>query len=381
MSSIPELKLSDTGVWYVHWTEGRRSRRVSTRTRSLVAAKAFLGQWLLMERDAPAAVAALTCSEVWALYAAKHLSKRPRSTQITSVPIGNNLMAHFGARPVVSVRQDDFDTYEVARMKGRIGRPSKPATVRHELTMLQASWSWATKSKFLPAGAAPRDLTKPDAAGPRVRWLTEAEIDKVLEAVRQGPRLSRVERFVWLALETAARKTAIVELTWGQVDFDNRVIHFLADGAIQTSKRRASVPISDRLLPVLRRAWAERRDDFVIGRAAAGESADPRVRVMKIAAAAGVPGCTPHVFRHTAATHMVRNGVSLWIVAKILGNSVAQVEATYAKYQPEFGREAVNWRRNIERTVERERPDWASKVTNTDLHGSTTGLKPVQQQS
>lgn len=347
MSTVPKLKLSDTGVWYVHWTEGRRSCRTSTRTRDLAAAKAFLGQWLLMEQDAPAAVASFTCAEIWTAYSERHLSKKPASTQSSATSIGKRLTAFFGDKPVLTIRQDDFDAYELARTRGRVGRPSKPATVWHELTMLQASWSWAAKAKLISAGSIPRDLVKPAPSGPRVRWLTEAEIDAVLAAVRQGPRLSRVERFVWLALETAARKTAIVELTWSQVDFDGRVIHYLADGAAQTSKRRASVPISDRLLPVLRRAWAERRDELVIGRASAGEDVDPRARLMTLAAAAGVPGCTPHVFRHTAATHMLRNGVPIWIVAKILGNTVAQVEQTYGHHIPDFGRDAVNWRKSI----------------------------------
>ncbi len=53
-------------------------------------------------------------------------------------------------------------------------------------------------------------------------------------------------------------------------------------------------------------------------------------------------GISPHVLRHTAATHMARRGVSLYIVAKVLGNSVAVVERTYAKYSPGDLRKAVD---------------------------------------
>jgi integrase len=46
-------------------------------------------------------------------------------------------------------------------------------------------------------------------------------------------------------------------------------------------------------------------------------------------------GISPHVLRHTAATHMARRGVSLWMIAKVLGNTTALVERVYAKWVPE----------------------------------------------
>src|SRR5690606_5327457 len=56
---------------------------------------------------------------------------------------------------------------------------------------------------------------------------------------------------------------------------------------------------------------------------------------------AGLDGVHPHVLRHTAATHMARRAVPLWVIANLLGNSLAQVEKVYAKWQPDFGRQAV----------------------------------------
>jgi integrase len=46
--------------------------------------------------------------------------------------------------------------------------------------------------------------------------------------------------------------------------------------------------------------------------------------------------------RHTAATIMARNGVSLWVIAQILGNTLEQVEKNYAKWQPGRHLDAVN---------------------------------------
>ena len=43
-------------------------------------------------------------------------------------------------------------------------------------------------------------------------------------------------------------------------------------------------------------------------------------------------GTTPHVMRHTAATLMLRAGVSLWDTAGVLGDTVATVEKYYGHH-------------------------------------------------
>jgi integrase len=63
--------------------------------------------------------------------------------------------------------------------------------------------------------------------------------------------------------------------------------------------------------------------------------------VRDIATAAGVSGVSPHVLRHTAATHMARRGVPLWTIAKVLANTLAMVERVYAKHSPDDLRVAV----------------------------------------
>jgi integrase len=56
---------------------------------------------------------------------------------------------------------------------------------------------------------------------------------------------------------------------------------------------------------------------------------------------AGVP-CTPHVLRHSAATHMVMAGVPMVEIARMLGDTVAMVESTYGKHSPDFLRRAAD---------------------------------------
>jgi integrase len=359
--SIPELRQSDSGVFYIHWTDGRRSKRVSTRTRNLDAAKAFLGSWLLMEREAPAnAAATLTVADLWSVYNERHVKRNVLSPD-TLRWSWKNLEPHFGHLSIAAVTPEVVEDYERKRIAGKIGRK---AMSRRELDALRACFNWsADPAKHRKPIIAAADLPVfelPEASAPRDRWLKTEEIQRLLNAaatMRQGSRLSRGERFLWIALETAARKQAIFDLTWDRVDFETGVIDFKLPGRRETKKRRSVVPISKALRPVLERAYAERLDkrpgslvmdnkgeiwatiQSIAERAGFGE---PRTTARSNGEKPKSTGISPHVLRHTAATHMARRGVPLWIIAKILGNTLVMVERVYAKHCPEDLRAAVD---------------------------------------
>lgn len=335
-----QLEKHDNGVYYIHWTEGRRSKRVSTRTSNLAAAKAFLGQWLLMEREQPAAGAEFTVADLWAVYYKKHVEKHVVSVDTADFS-WKNLEPHFGRLTLPQIDQDCVEAYEKKRTSGKIGRPSSSGTIRRELITLRACLNWcaAPKRKMVDPKTLPAFDLPADSA-PRDRWLKLEEIQSLLAAakeLRRGARMSRVERFLWLALETAARKEAILELTWDRVDFEQRVIHYDVPGRRRTKKRRASPAISDALLPVLKQAYKEREGDLVLD-----NKANVWRLIKAVADHAKVADVSPHVLRHTAATHMARRGTPLHQIAGVLGNSVQMVEKVYAKHDPSAQMAAVN---------------------------------------
>ena len=51
---------------------------------------------------------------------------------------------------------------------------------------------------------------------------------------------------------------------------------------------------------------------------------------------------TPHILRHTVATHLAQKNVPIPQIARILGHSNSQItERVYAKFSPDFCRQAV----------------------------------------
>jgi integrase len=358
-SAAPYLKKSAKGIWYVHWTENRVGKRISTRASGLLEAKGYLATWLTNEHKLPDDKApAFTVDQLWSVYWKKHVLKRSGYASIEFA--WKNLQPFFGSKTVSEVSQLTTDIYVHQRTTGKLGRKVKPQTCRKELAHLMACLHFCAdpkhKQKLFPV-ALIESIELPEAGEPRDRWLRTEETQKLLNAaaeLRRGEkdRLSRVERFLWLALETAARKEAILELTWDRVDFETNAIHYDVPGRRKTKKRRATVPISKALRPILDRAFKEKAGDLVLDNGGAvwaplqyvviksglaGERETP-----KNGAKPRSTGISPHVLRHTAATHMARRGVPLWIIAKILGNTIQMIEKVYAKHAPDDLREAVD---------------------------------------
>ena len=341
MSNAPYLKQADSGIWYVHWTVDRLGKRVSTRTADQAKAAAFLSDWLTAARLDSVAPQTLMVSQAWAFYTAKQF------------PAGNaganaawkQLDATFGGLNCEQIRQGSIDDYVERRVAGRLGRAVQAQTAAKELSYLVAALNLCVRKGVIPASCAARfDL--PEKGDPRDRWLKTAEVSKMLAAaarLRKGDRLSRGERFLHLALETAGRVQALLDLTWDRVDFETGMISLNVPGRKKTKKRRADVPMSQSLRPILLRAYEERIGDLVLDAKTpiwttlqhiaieAGLAPKQTLRSGKRPTATGI---SPHVLRHTAATHMARRGVSLFLIAKVLGNSVTVVERTYAKYSP-----------------------------------------------
>lgn len=353
--SIPDLRQADNGYWYIHWTEGRRSRRESTRTKELSKAKAYLAQFLLIEQQAPtAADQVFTASDLWRIYREKH---GPKVANPAALDYSwKNLSVHFGDLALAEINQDVVDAYERKRTAGKIGRRAQASSVGLELRHLKACFGWcADPSRKIITKAEIPHFHTPAGNAPKDRWLKTEEIQRLIAAAaemrKDKSRLSRAERFLWLALETAGRKTALYELTWDRVDFETGVIHLNVPGRQQTKKKRADVPISKALRPVLERAYQERTGNYVLDHKADLWRSIQRISVraglapanyVNRAGAALRTGISPHTLRHTAATHMARRGVPLWKIAKILGNSLHMVEKVYAKHCPDDLREAVD---------------------------------------
>ena len=346
----PRIKRSSFGTWYVHFTEGKRSQRQSLGTKDQKEAETRLAGWIeqrdLEEQlcaDPTIAVILDTWYDQWV--------DGQMQSQVRYPSVIKNLKQYFGKMPVSTVLRKHSRDYADIRRKGIIGRcPASESTIRQEMTRLRAALRFMVervepKERRLDPKLVPY-VEKPAPSPPRDKVLTRDELDSLYSYCMEDrnrqikgskERISREGRFCIIAMETAQRKSAIQELQWDQVDFTRMVIQFNPRGRNQTSKRRPALPISDRLMVLLKTAFEERTKDYVLD-----SKTDVHYGVKRIFADLGIEGASPHTFRHTWATHAIEDGISISKVAEFLGDSEETVKENYKHLQPDYLRDVIN---------------------------------------
>jgi integrase len=202
-------------------------------------------------------------------------------------------------------------------------------TIIKDLTVLRAALKWHDKN-------TPAVVVTPSSPPPRERFVTKAEYRKLFF----NARTSHMKVFLALAWYTAARKEAILSLTWDRVNLETGRINFGPD--VGKKGRAKALPINKALMRILRIHAHARASNWVLDRK--GE----RIGNIKkgFAAAverAGIEPATPHDMRRGAARHMIENGVPMEQVSKILGHTSVSVTAkVYAVFSPGYLKDAVS---------------------------------------
>lgn len=223
----------------------------------------------------------------------------------------------------------DQITREVCRAytKARARDGRMPATIRKELETVRAAVRYHKRDQ----GAV---FELPRQPPPNERYLTHDEVKRLVKAARRFPH---VRAFIVLSVCTAARQSALLELTWSRVDLKRRVIRLaLGDDEDDARKARARVPINRRAYRYLRVMERQATCPYVI------EWGSDRVRSIKKGFAAAcvrakVTQATPHTLRHTAASWMAMSGVPMFEISKYLGHSDTRItERRYAHLSPDY---------------------------------------------
>jgi len=170
------------------------------------------------------------------------------------------------------------------------------------------------------------DLSSPQAGQKLPRFLTQDEVARLLEAPDAAePEGVRDRAMMELLYATGLRVSELCSLEAGSLDAEGGVVRCMGKG----SKQRR-VPVGRSALAWLGKYEAVRRH-LLGGResqrlfVAAGGRPLTRQEVWAIlkrhSERAGVEGVSPHVFRHSFATHLLEHGADTRSVQAMLGHS------------------------------------------------------------
>jgi len=218
----------------------------------------------------------------------------------------------------------------------------KPASANRYLSVLRALLNRAYEWGAIPHRPS---ISLNRSTTPPFRALTSQQEHKLIESCPNS-----IRDFIMFLLDTGARKSEALELTWNNVDLDRKprpivVLTETKSGRpravplpIRTAEnlkyRRRQIPLSQRLVfseRARKNIW--NTHDVAILYAQKGNWIPLSALQPKWEQArrdAGIPGCRLHDLRHTYASKLVRNGVSLLQVARLLGHSSINLTMRYS---------------------------------------------------
>lgn len=242
---------------------------------------------------------------------------------------GRSVLPWFCSLRPDQITFEDCKAYIADRWQAGI----QDGTIWTQLGKLRTWLNWAEKTGLIDK--APY-IARPSKPAPKERYLTREEISKLL-AVDCAPHIKLAIR---LMLSTAARVTAVLELTWDRVDLERGQVNLrTGDGQ---RKGRAIVPTTESLHAALLEARKGALSNYVV-EWTGGPVKSIKKGFKAAALEAGLSGVSPHVLRHTAAVHMAEAGITMDEIAQYLGHSDSRITAsTYARYSPEHLRKAAS---------------------------------------
>lgn len=232
---------------------------------------------------------------------------------------------------------DDF--VEHRKREGR-----KPQTIKHGVKLIAAVIKQAKRDGFYVADVEPPSITvKPT----RLRYLSLEEERRLLHELdpkRTGPCMSTVQTrphhirhhlqdnydLVVILLDTGARYGEIAKLKWKQIDLEKRTINLWRSKVSNES----ILFMTKRVFEVLeRRSQTQSKtntENYVFGSDDGGPRKNNNIAIRKAFRRAGLDDCTIHTLRHTHATRLIQNGLSIYEVRSVLGHTDIKTTMRYA---------------------------------------------------
>jgi integrase len=216
----------------------------------------------------------------------------------------------------------------VARISGGAG------TARRTRITAAAMFAWGIEHELIKTN--PFAAIKLAAAPLKERDLSPTELKAIWDALalheaehRINPTFADAIRLLML---TGARKSEILGLRWTEVDLGRRMLTLPPErtkAGGKTGERR--IRLSSEAAAILARRHHTSDGEQVFPGLKGGQHATGVLRPFKrVCEAAGLKGVRIHDLRHSYASALVSNGVSLPIIAKALGHSGTRATERYA---------------------------------------------------
>lgn len=257
-------------------------------------------------------------------------------------------LGDFKLQEIDSTKIEEYLDYLKNTYKTKYDKPVSQQTMRHHYCTLNLIFDYALKLDYVSVNPLAKVKTPP-LTKHKVDAFTKGEVLEFISAVENLPLMQQL--VYSLLLTTGIRRGECFGLQWGDIDFQNRIIHiernvtYTAHGGIsvglpKTNTGIREIPITNRVLLLLTNYKTDERQKYSLSDGSflfhASESPmtprDPNyitTHMRRFMKRIGLPNMSPHDLRHTCASILLQSGADIKSVQDILGHANASTTLNF----------------------------------------------------
>jgi integrase len=316
------LAKDPSGYWYIYYdgVDGKRKRK-STRSKLKSDALKFLQEFKI---DLSPNLKTLKLSEYikeFLAYAKLNFAKGTFEIYDGTL---RNFLRIVNDLPLSAFTPRHWDTYKTTRVK-----QVAAATVNIELRTVKATFNTALRWKLIQSNPFSRQPMCPIPASVPI-FFTKEDFQIVINKIEE----TWLKEIVIFAVLTGLRRGEISNLKWQNINLKSREIIIESDATFKTKHgRRRIVPLNDTALYILQQKANKQSIPYVFslnGNQVEGDWMSHKFK--DILKECGLRESTLHFhsLRHTFASWLVQDGVSIYAVKELLGHTSVKTTEVYS---------------------------------------------------
>ena len=249
----------------------------------------------------------------------------------------NRLADHFGpGKYLDDLTYGDLD----ALQRNEHSSGNGGHTVHHLFTILRGTLKHAARNSYaiprieFPSVAVPKRPLRYLSMKEETALLRELDPERISKGVSSNSRNQVLVRqdmqdnydLVVLLLDTGARYSEVAKIRWAQIDLPGRIIHLWRPKVSNES----ILYLTDRAFDLLSSRARHSNGPFVFENRNGKARNYAPIAIRKAFHRSGLSDCTIHTLRHTHASRLIQNGMSIYEVKEILGHADIKTTMRYA---------------------------------------------------
>lgn len=244
------------------------------------------------------------------------------------------ILPAIGTIKVHEVTHGDIDALHRAITKNKPIRANRMGQLLSKMFSLSIRWGYRLDNPVAGLQKNPEER--------RNRFLSVEEIERLSNALLSHPnrQSANIVRFLML---TGARRGEVLNAEWNQFDLDRKA--WIKPSSHTKQKKEHRVPLSDPAIEILETIRSEQDEDQLY--VFPGKSGEQPVQDIKkfwasVCEQANIRDVRIHDLRHTYASILASQGMSLQVIGALLGHTQPSTTARYSHFYDDPLREATD---------------------------------------